>query len=229
MTSSGGAGALVVPWFLATVRSGVVGMTSVSGPRSDPAPLFDLVTGFPPDDAVDVTVPMPLSLAVHMTMLESTGHSGDLALLRKIYIRQARVTARLIQDGYLAGPDAPATARLRITHIVEERVPGTNGLRPHVHAYVGASVLSPGAAAVPVDLERLAVVADADVFPDHRDRLAEATAEHCGLVWGDMPWAAREIAGPRWLTERVAALRHDDLSCRGPYPRHQIVAGRATG
>jgi hypothetical protein len=37
-------------------------MTSVSGPRVDPAPLFDLVTGSPPDDAVDVTVPMPLAI-----------------------------------------------------------------------------------------------------------------------------------------------------------------------
>lgn len=203
-------------------------MTSVSDSRADPAPLFDLVTGFPPDDAVDVIVPMPLSLAVHMTMLESTGHSGDLALLRKIYIRQARVTARLIQDRHLA--DAPASARLRITHIVEERVPGTNGLRPHVHAYVGATVLSPDeGGAVPVDLERLTRVADAEVFPDHRDRLAEVTTEQCGLVWGETTWGAREIAGPRWLTERVAALRHDDLTCRGPYPRHQIVAGRAAG
>jgi hypothetical protein len=33
----------------------VVAVTSVSGPRVDPAPLFDLVTGFPPDDALDVT------------------------------------------------------------------------------------------------------------------------------------------------------------------------------
>src|ERR1700712_1794902 len=89
VTSCGGAAALVVPWFLATVRSGVVGMTSVSGPRADPAPLFDLVTGFPPDDAVDVTVPMPLSLAVYMTMLESTGHSAELATLRKLQIRGA--------------------------------------------------------------------------------------------------------------------------------------------
>ena len=63
-------------------------MTSVTGPRVDPVPLFDLVTGFPPDDAVDVTVPMPLSLAVYMTMLESTGHSAELATLRKLQMHE---------------------------------------------------------------------------------------------------------------------------------------------
>lgn len=126
-------------------------MRSVSGPRVDPAPLFDLVTGFPPDDAVDVTVPMPLSLAIYMTMLESTGHSADLAALRKLQIDEARETARSIQAwvGDLVGSGADASARLRITHIVEERVPRVNGLRPHVHAYVGTTVRSPPTAARP--------------------------------------------------------------------------------
>ena len=204
-------------------------MTSVSGPRVDPVPLFDLVTGFPPDDAVDVTVPMPLSLAVYMTMLESTGHSAELATLRKLQIHEARETARGIQAwvGDLVGPEAAASARLRVTHIVEERVPRVNGLRPHVHAYVGATVRDPiDGRELPVDLERLAVLADSDLFPDYRDRLAAVTAEHVGLVWKETSWSGREVVGPRWLSERLAALGHDELSCRGPWPRHQIVAGR---
>ena len=109
-------------------------VTSVSGPRVDPAPLLDLVTGFPPDDAVDVTVPMPLSLAVSMTMLESTGHAAELAALRKLQIDGARETTRSIQawvgDLTGAGAGADAAARLRITHIVEERVPRVNGAAP---------------------------------------------------------------------------------------------------
>jgi hypothetical protein len=204
-------------------------MTSVSGPRVDPAPLFDLVTGFPPDDAVDVTVPMPLSLAVYMTMLESTGHATELATLRKLQMHAARETARGIQAwvGELIGSGAATSARLRVTHIVEERVPRVNGLRPHVHAYIGATVRDPtDGRELPVDVERLAVLADSDLFPDYRDRLATVTAERVGLVWEETTWSAREVVGPSWLTERLAALGHDELPCRGPWPRHQIVAGR---
>jgi hypothetical protein len=207
----------------------VVEVTSVSGRRVDPVPLFDLVTGFPPADALDVTVPMPLSLAVYMTMLESTGRAAELAVLRKLQTEQARETARSIQAvvGDLIGPDAAEAARLRITHIVEERVPRVNGLRPHVHAYVGATALSPtDGREIPLDVEQLRALADSELFPDYRDRLATVTAERGGLVWGGTSWSSRELVGPAWLDERVAALREDDLSCRGPWPRRQIVAGR---
>jgi hypothetical protein len=210
-------------------RSGVVAVTSVSGPRIDPVPLFDLVTGFPPDDAIDVTVPMPLSLAVYMTMLESTGHAAELAALRKVHIEQARKTMRAIQAvvGDLTGCETTASARLRITHIVEQRVPRVNGLRPHVHAYVGTTVRSPdnGRESL-VDVEQLAALADTDLFLDYRDGLAAATADRVGLVWGETTWSTREVVEPPWLAERTEQLRYDDLSCRGPWPRRQIVAGQ---
>ncbi|HEY2222248.1 hypothetical protein [Actinomycetospora sp.] len=203
-------------------------MTSVSGPRVDPAPLFDLVTGFPPADAVDVTVPMPLSLAVYMTMLESTGHAAVLAVLRKLHIEAARETVRGIQAvvGALVDPETSAAARLRITHIVEQRVPRVNGLRPHVHAYVGATVRCPSdGRESPVDVERLTALAGSELFDDYRDGLARATAERVGLEWGETPWSPCEIVRPRWPAERAAQSRYDDLSCRGPWPRRQIVAG----
>jgi hypothetical protein len=205
-------------------------MTSVSGPRVDPAPLFDLVTGFPPDDAVDVTVPMPLSLGISMTMLESTGHAADLAVLRKIQIHEARETTRGIQAwvGDLIGPQAAASARLRLTHIVEERVPRMNGLRPHVHAYVGATVRDPiDGRELPVDLERLAVLAASDLFPDYCDRLATATAERPRSgVGGDVVVVARG-RGPA-----LAGRAHRGLGARRPdLPRPLAPApdpGRAT-
>jgi hypothetical protein len=203
----------------------VVEVTPVSGPGVDPAPLFDLVTGFPPDDAVDVTVPMPLSLALWMTMLESTGHAAELAVLRKLQIDEARETARRIQAevGSLVGTGDGECPRLRITHIVEERVPRVNGLRPHVHAYVGTTVRSPvDGRETPVDLEALAALADTDLYPGYCARLAAATTEAVGLVWEE----SGEVVGPRWLAERTAALRGDDRPCRGPWPRRQIVAGR---
>ena len=200
-------------------------MVSPSTPRADPAPLFDQVTGFPPDDAIDVTVPLPLSLAVHMTMLESRGRAAELAVLRRIHIEQARATARSIQDGYLDEIGAAAAARLRITHIVEQRVPGTNGLRPHVHAFVAVAVRDPGGSSTPVDVERLAALAESVVFPGHRDRLAAASAERVGLEWGETSWSACEVRGPGWLVERLSQLGPDDLACPGPWPRRQIVAG----
>jgi len=208
----------------------VVAVASESGPRVDPAPLFDPVTGFPPTDAIDLTVPMPLSLAIYMTMLESTGHPAELAALRKLHTEQARETTRSIQAlaGDIAGPGAGASARLRITHIVEHRVPRVNGLRPHVHAYLGARVrCGTDGRETPVDVERLTALGDSDLFPDHCARLVAATEERLGLVWSATTWSAGELVGPSWLVERTAELRHDDLTCRGPWPRQQIVTGRS--
>lgn len=222
-----GAGVAVL-WLPASERGpGVVAVTSVSGAPLDPAPLFDLVTGFPPDDAVDLTIPMPLSLAIHMTMLESTGHPGELAALKKLHIELARETMRSIQAraGDLTGLGADASPRLRITHIIEQRVPGVNGLRPHIHAYVGTTVRNDGRQ-TPVDVEQLAALGETDVFPEYRDRLVAGTVERLGLVWGETTWSARELVGPRWLSERTEELRHVAQSCPGPWPRRQIVPGR---
>ncbi|HEY2191583.1 MAG TPA: hypothetical protein VGH76_04660 [Actinomycetospora sp.] len=200
----------------------------MSGPRVDPAPLFDLVTGFPPDDALDVVVPMPLSLAVYMTMLESTGHAAELAVLRKLHIEQTRETVRGIQAGVgaLVGAEVDPAARLRITHIVEERVPGVNGLRPHVHAYVGAVLRSPiRGRQIPLDVEQLRDLAESSLFCAHRDGLVAATTERAGLTWGATTWSSHEVVGPAWLAERTEQARHDDVSCPGPWPRPQILAG----
>lgn len=195
---------------------------------SDPAPLFDLVTGFPPDDAIDVTVPMPLSLAIYMTMLESTGHAAELATLRRVHVEQARETARRVETGVaaLVGPDLPAPARPRITHLVDERVRPVPGLRLHLHVFVGATARCPDGTDRRVDADRLAAWADTDLLPDHRDRLAAVTADRCGLVWGPTAWSARELVEPPWLQERAAALRDGEPTCPGPWPRRQIVVGR---
>ncbi|MDL5159779.1 hypothetical protein [Actinomycetospora termitidis] len=187
-------------------------------PQLDPAPLFDLVTGFPPDDAIDVTIPMPLSLAIYMTMLESTGHASEVAALRKVYIDEARETARALQSG---------SDRLRITHIVEERVRRINGLRPHVHFFVGTTVRDADGAQRPVDVESLENRASEEVLPDHRDRLVAATTHGCGLTWGPTSWSSAEVLEPPWLVDRASEAR-EEPPCPGPWPRRQILVGRAS-
>ncbi|WP_433802213.1 hypothetical protein [Actinomycetospora sp. CA-084318] len=192
-----------------------------------PVPLFDQVTGFPPDDAVDLTMSMPLSLAVYMTMLESTGHAADVAVLRAIYVDEARETARGLQARIAAvtAADVPDSARLRVTHIVEERIPRTNGLRPHVHFFVGTTARD-GTRTLPVDVDALTTTAEADVLPASRDRLVATTAARCGLVWGATPWSSCEVLEPRWLVTRAAEIRDEEPPCPGPWPRRQVLVGR---
>ncbi|GAA4856734.1 hypothetical protein GCM10023201_59010 [Actinomycetospora corticicola] len=193
-----------------------------------PAPLFDQVTGFPPDDALDLTLSMPLSLAVYMTMLESTGHAADVAVLRAVFVDEARETARHLQAAMAAvtGPDVADTARLRITHIVEERVPRTNGLRPHVHFFVGQTTRD-GREAHPVDLDALAATAATDVLRGTLDRLVATTTERCGLTWGPTSWSPCEVLEPGWLVSRAAEIRAEDPPCPGPWPRRQVFLGRS--
>ncbi|MEJ2871932.1 hypothetical protein WCD74_29520 [Actinomycetospora sp. OC33-EN08] len=191
---------------------------------SDPVPLFDLVTGFPPDDATDVTLMLPTSLALFMTMLESTGRASEVAVLRRIHIEQARETARRLQGlvGVLVGSDGTAD-RLRVTHIVEDRNRPINGLRPHVHFFVGSTTRGPdNRPSRPIDVAELALRVAAEVLPDHRHRIVAATAEQCGLAWGPTPWSPAEVLDPAWLAERAAELR-DESPCPGPWPRNQVL------
>ncbi|GAA4916558.1 hypothetical protein GCM10023204_23520 [Actinomycetospora succinea] len=204
-------------------------MVSTSDAPVRPDRLFDLVTGFPPEDAIDLVVPVPLSLAIYMTMLESTGHAGDVAVLRKLHQNEASTTAQAVQAtvGFVDGPDGPEPARLALAHVVEERVPRVNGVRPHLHVYVGgtAVALADGRRA-PIDLDLLQARADSDLFPDHRDRLAAASAERLGLVWGEAVTGSLELLEPPWLAERAAQLlRDDEPFCPGPFARRRVVAG----
>lgn len=211
------------------VTAGVVGVESTSDAPVRPDRLFDLVTGFPPDDAIDLVVPVPLTLSLYMTMLESTGHAARVAVLRTLHDHAASTTAQAVQAtvGHVDGPDGPEPARLALAHVVEERVPRVNGLRPHLHVYVGgtAVALSDGRR-VPIDIDLLRARADAELFPDHRDRLAAASAERLGLVWGEAATGSLELREPAWLAERAAQLlRADEPFCPGPFARRRVVAG----
>ncbi|MFC5138905.1 hypothetical protein ACFPK1_11735 [Actinomycetospora rhizophila] len=204
-------------------------MESTSSAPVRPDRLFDLVTGFPPDDAIDLVVPVPLTLSLYMTMLESTGHAAPVAALRKIHDHEASTTARAVQEtvGVVDGPDGPEPARLALAHVVEDRVPRVNGVRPHLHVYVGgtAVALSDGRRA-PIDIDLLAARADSHLFPDHRDRLAAASTAHLGLVWGEAATGSLELLEPAWLVERAAQLlRDDEPFCPGPFARRRVVAG----
>lgn len=207
----------------------MVQVTSMSGEPVESDRLFDPVFTDPPADAVDVVVPAPLSLAVYMDSLQHTGHAGVLLALRELYTREAAVCAREVQrhGGRVLTPAGSEPARLAITHIVDDRVPGVAGLRPHVHVYVAAtgSALSDGRRA-PVDLDLLAQRAD-DLYLAHRDRLAAATSDGWGLVWGRAtPSSPREIVAPAWPGRKAdELLRGEEPFCPGPWVRHQVVAG----
>jgi hypothetical protein len=191
------------------------------------SPLFDLVTGFPPDDAVDVLLPLPTTLAVWMTVLESTGHAADVAALRRAHVDEARATVRRIQAlaDVLAGAPEAGPAVLRTTHLIEERVRGVSGLRPHLHVFVGARVRHPDGHETPVDVDELAARVADDVVPDHRDRLVAATTAACGLVWGTTAWSPCELVEPAWLLDRAARAEADEPTCPGPWPRRQVLPG----
>ena len=204
-------------------------MESTSSAPVRPDRLFDLVTGFPPDDAIDLVVPVPLTLSLYMTMLESTGHASPVAALRKIHDHEASTTARAVQEtvGVVDGPDGPEPPRLALAHVVEDRVPRVNGVRPHLHVYVGgtAVALSDGRRA-PIDIDLLAARADSHLFPDHRDRLAAASTARLGLVWGEAATGSLDLLEPAWLVERAAQLlRDDEPFCPGPFARRRVVAG----
>lgn len=205
--------------------------TPTSGPDEavEPARLFDPVFTDPPDDAIDLVVPAPLSLAVYMDSLQHTGHAGVLAGLRDLYAREAAVCAREVQRlcGCIESPAGPERARLALTHIVDDRVPGVAGLRPHVHVYVAATgtALTDGRRA-PVDLDALTARAD-ELHLDHRDRLAHATTEGWGLVWGRAtPSSPTEIIEPAWPGRSAdELLRREEPFCPGVWARRQVIAG----
>lgn len=190
----------------------------------EPAPLFDLRTGSPPADALDVYFHPPLSLSLVADMLARYGATTELDQLRQVY---ADVTQQALVDvqrkaGYVARTGMPA--RLELTAIVEDTVPGEPTTRLHSHIYVGRT-------AVALDTgERHPLAEDRfhrgvdNAWLSFLTRIIDQTTEVLGLVWMAAPGGPtddEEVIDPppdQWDG-------HELVVCPGRYgPRAQLLA-----
>src|ERR1041384_7242119 len=156
-------------------------------PHVDPARLFDPVSAAPPADALDVQFVVPTSLSLFGDALARTPHMAHrLPELADLYEHVLGLTLRDIQraGGYVEdpvwGPSTPA--RLSLTAISENALPGASIMRIHGHIYVGRTATSLRDGQVrPVNLKRLQRGIDNVVWGNYANRLESATAAAFGL------------------------------------------------
>jgi hypothetical protein len=195
----------------------------------DPIALFDPERGQPPADAVDLFFPAPLSLSLLGDAFAAHGMQRELDRLLDFYAGLAggMVTDVQRQGGYVAGGHRgrPIPARLEITALAEDSVPGVPTMRLHSHVYVGrtAAALETGERH-PVDLGRLRRAADR-AWRAHLTLLVDASTRELGLTWAPLPGHSSgdvEIVDPPLAEHTVG---HQLGVCPGRYgPREQIAA-----
>lgn len=196
----------------------------------EPAPLFDPDRGGrPPADAWDLYFHAPISLSLLGDAYAAHGMERELDQLLNLYAGLAAETVTDVQrqGGYVAGGHRgrAVPARLEITALVENAVPGEPTMRLHTHLYVGrtATALETGARhAVVVD--RVHRAADG-AWGDYLTRLENRTTNVLGLTWAPLPGHTSgdvEIVDPP-LAEHVPGHRFG--VCPGEYgPREQVMA-----
>lgn len=196
----------------------------------DPAPLFDPGAGeAPPGDAIDVYFHAPLSLSLLGDAFARAGMTRELELLLDVY---ADVAARTVVDlqrqgGYVTGGHRGRAipARLELTAVAENDVPGQATMRLHTHVYVGrtAVALETGERH-PVDLARFPRVADF-AWCSYYSRLEDETSRVLGLVWDSQAGqhsGRQEVVDPP-VVEHIAG--HELGVCPGEHgPREQLLA-----
>jgi hypothetical protein len=196
----------------------------------DPAPLFDPDQGGrPPTDALDLYFPAPLSLSLVGDAFTVNGMQRELTQLLDLYASLARgiVVDVQRQGGYVTGGHRARAvpARLEITALAENTVPGQPTMRLHIHVYVGrtAVALDTGERHS-VDLGRLNRAADA-AWASYLTSLVDCTADVLGFVWAPLPGHTsgdQEIVEPP-MAEHIAG--HEFGLCPGVYgPHEQIIA-----
>ena len=196
----------------------------------DPAPLFDPdQAGQPPADAWDLYFPAPISLSLLGDAYAARGLDGELGRLLGLYADLAAGTVTTVQrqGGYVAGGHRgrAVPARLEITALAENTVPGEPTMRLHTHIYVGrtAVALDTGERH-PVEATELRNAADF-AWRRHLTRLVDQTTAVLGLSWAPLPGHTSgdvEVVDPP-MAEHVAG--HSFGVCPGQYgPREQIMA-----
>lgn len=196
----------------------------------DPAPLFDPgAGGRPPADAVDVYFHAPLSLSLIADAFAHHRMDRELELLREIYtdVAAQAVVDLQRQGGYVTvGPhNRPDPARLELTSLVEDTVPGIPTMRLHLHVYLGrtATALNTGERH-PIHLEELREAADF-AWRGYLNRLGRESSRQLGFEWAAEPGrhsANQEIVDPP-MAEHVGGQEFG--ICPGEFgPREQILA-----
>ena len=195
----------------------------------DPAPLFDPGQGGrPPVDALDLYFHAPISLSLLGDAYTAHGMQRELDQLLDLYagLATATVTDVQRQGGYVTGGHRgrAVPARLEITALAENAVPGERTMRLHTHLYVGrtATALETGERH-PVDLERLRRAADF-AWTGYLTRLVDDATDVLGLIWAPLSGHTSgdvEVVDPP-MAEHVAG--HALGICAGEYgPREQIM------
>ncbi len=188
--------------------------------------VFDPSTPGPPTDAFDVQFRVPISLSLYVSDLATNGREHELAAVQAAYQRVVDETVANVQfeGGHVGHPaGGQAEARLALAVVVEPRVPGIDGLRPHTHVYVGRTAVDVhDDCPRQVDPARLRGAIFDVTWSFYMNRLWAYTAE-LGLAWGEpRPGAVKEVVDPPYATH-LAGQPHG--VCPGPWgPRELLLA-----
>lgn len=195
----------------------------------EPALLFDPGREQPPTDALDLYFHAPLSLSLVGDAFAFNRMDRELDQLLDVYAGLAGGIIRDVQrqGGYVTGGHRGRAipARLEITAMAHNQVPGEPTMRLHTHIYVGrtAAALSTGERH-PVDLDELHGAAD-HAWCGYLTRLVDDTARAMGFVWAPLPGHTSgdvEIVEPP-MAEHIAG--HEFGVCPGDFgPREQVMA-----
>ena len=196
----------------------------------EPAPLFDLGRGEqPPHDALDLYFNTPLSLSLLGDAFAHNDMNRELDQLLALYAGLARdvVTHIQRQGGYVSvGPrNRSDPARLEITGVAHNAVPGEPTMRLHLHIYVSrtAIALSTGDRH-PVELDEVVEAADF-AWGNYLVQLVDETTRELGFEWASLPGHTsgdREVVVPP-MAKHIAGREFG--VCPGDFgPREQVLA-----
>lgn len=195
----------------------------------DPVALFDPSREQPPADALDLYFHAPISLSLVGDALAHNRMDRELDRLLDLYAGLAAGILRDVQrqGGYVTGGHRgrAVPARLELTAMAHNAVPGEPTMRLHTHIYVGRTALALDTGERhPVDLDRLARAADF-AWGGYLTRLVNESASVMGFAWDALPEhhaGDQEIVDPP-MAEYIAG--HEFEVCPGDFgPREQVMA-----
>ena len=173
----------------------------------------------PPPDAVDMQFRHPSSLNVMLQAMAEEGQHDLLDQWRRILAELTEDTAMWVQRSCGRVVDTErsglAPARLQVTAISHDTIPGFDVARWHIHVYIGAvgTSLIDGRR-LPTSWDTVDLGMRGPAQARHINRVWELTTEAWGVRWDEpRPGAEDEIVEPPWH-EHIDSL--DRGVCPGP-------------